>query len=363
MKKFFQSGVAPMTRSEPFLDHVVSYVNDDSTTSYTSIRALRNSDIFASVRIIAGDIASCDLVGEGNEIKLLNGLANPYTNGWHFIFSMAVNVLINGNAFAEIERDSTGKEIALHQKPNSSVTVSQESDYSLTYTITDEKGRKYKRKAKDILHFKHFTTDGLIGESPLIALTSELRLQENGNKLLTSFFSRGVNGGGILKVKKSDLDTAAKEAIRKKFDEANSGTNNSSKTLVIDETFDYSPMQINTEILKLVNSNDWTTKQIAKVYGLSTDRLGVEANHSNTEQANKMYLQNTLTHYLKVFESELSSKLGEQITFNVDRFNSDSQTTLENTIEAVKANIMTIEEARVKIGLKPLKNEEMEVSK
>lgn len=361
---FFQKLTPPKPHTEPFLDHVVSYISNDSATTYTSTRALRNSDIFASVRIIAGDIASCALASEkSTTTKLLNGKINDYTDSWHFIFSMAANVLLNGNAFAEIERDPTGKIIAFHQLTNSSVSVEQQTNRKLIYTFTDDEGHTHTCGSEDILHFKHFTTNGLIGESPLVALATDLKLQEGGSKLLSNFFNLGVHSGGILKIHKTDLDVAAKNEIRRKFEESNGGAENAVRTTVLDETTDYTPKEINTEILKLVNSNDWTTKQIAKVYGIGTDRLGVEANHSNTEQSNKMYLQNTLTHYLRVFESELSNKLDEPITFNVDRFNSDSQTTLENTIEAVKAKIMTIEEARVKIGLKPLKTEEMEVSK
>lgn len=41
------------TTGDPFLQHVVSIQSDDYTTSFTSVRALRNSDVFAAVRIIA----------------------------------------------------------------------------------------------------------------------------------------------------------------------------------------------------------------------------------------------------------------------------------------------------------------------
>ena len=352
---FFKSLNTVQTRSEPFIDHLVSLTSDDTAIQYTSVRALKNSDIFTAVKVIAGDIASSELMGKGPIVQLLNNKPNTYTDSRHFFFSMAANVLLNGNAFAEVERDPSGKVIAVHQLTNS-VSVKQLDNGSIVYETTDDKGKRYKLDSEDILHSKHFTTDGLVGISPLYALSGELKLQESGNKMLAGFFSRGVNGSGILKVKKSDLGLEAKEAIRKKFDEANGSTENALKTIILDETFEYTPIQVNTEILKLVNSNDWTTKQIAKVFGLSTDRLGVEANHSNTEQSNRMYLQNTLTHYLKAFEGELYNKLGVDITFNVDRFNSDIQTTFENAVKAVESSIMTINEAREKIGLNPIEN-------
>lgn len=352
---FFKGLNTVQARSEPFLDHLVSLTSNDTAIQYTSVRALKNSDIFTAVKVIAGDIASSELMGKGHIAKLLNNKPNDYTDSWHFFFSMAANVLLNGNAFSEIERDSDGQVVAVHQLTNS-VSVKQLDNGSIIYETTTDDGKNYTLKSEQVLHFKYFTTDGLVGLSPLHALSGELKLQESGNKLLSGFFSRGVNGSGILKVKKSDLGANSAEAIRKKFDEANGGTDRALQTIVMDETFEYTPLQINTEILKFVNSNDWTTKQIAKVYGLSTDRLGVEANHSNTEQSNRMYLQNTLTHYLKAFEGELYNKLGVDITFNVDRFTSDTQTTFENAVKAVESSIMTINEARKKIGLEPIEN-------
>ncbi|WP_406946611.1 phage portal protein, partial [Lactiplantibacillus plantarum] len=62
-----------------------------------------------------------------------------------------------------------------------------------------------------------------------------------------------------------------------------------------------SNLSLNTDVLKLVNSNDWTTRQIAKAFGLPPERLGVENDHSNQEQSGVQYLQGTLQHYFDSF--------------------------------------------------------------
>lgn len=361
----FKPLTEPKQTNDPFLDAVVSMVSDDSNVQYTGARAMNNSDVFTAIKIIASDIASSDLqcVVDGNihdmdMITFVNDKPNDYMDGWHFKFALAANLLLNGNSFAEVERESDNSIKALHIVPNSQMSVKQSDSGSLIYEVTKDK--KPRRIAVgNILHFKYFTQDGIIGTSPLSALKDELKIQGAGNKTIFNFFSRGVNGGGILKVKKADLDTTAKESIRKKFEEANGSANgdNALKTIVLDESFDYAPLEINTDVLKLVNSSDWTTKQIAKVYGLSTDRLGVEAQHSNTLQSNMMYLQNTLLHYFKAFTSELSNKLITDdekciLRFNSDRLlENDPQTTLENTIKAVQGSLMTINEGRSKLGL------------
>lgn len=349
---------AQQVTTDAFLDVLVSITSDDETTQYSSIKALRNSDIYAAVKIIASDIATSELYAENKDTtitKLINSKPNNYMSAWHYKFSQVANMLLNGNAFSLIERDETGAPFALHALLNGNVSIEQLDDGTVQYIHSDD-GEKTVLNDSDVLHFKYFSTDGLTGISPLYALRDELKLQERGNKLLAGFFKRGVNGSGILKVRKSNLDKKAKESIRQKFEDANAGDANALRTVILDEEMDYTPIQINTDILKLVNNNDWNTKQIAKVFGLSTDRLGVEANHSNTIQSNVMYLRNTLTHFLKAIESELNFKLDspKQLKFSTEWLIAEPQQQLENDLRAVELGILTANEMRKKMGLKAI---------
>src|SRR5574341_1147715 len=109
---FFKTGNTQSSTGDPFLDHVVSIQSDDYTTSYTSANSIRNSDVFTAVKIIASDIASSPLQlikasmpqADDELIKLLNEKPNSEMDGWHFKFALAVNMLLNGNSFAEIKR-------------------------------------------------------------------------------------------------------------------------------------------------------------------------------------------------------------------------------------------------------------------
>ena len=344
------------TTGDPFLDHVVSIQSDDYTTSFTSVRALRNSDVFAAVRIIASDIASSPIQLVKNNmpqaddelVKLLNEKPNSEMDGWHFKFALAVNMLLNGNSFAEIKRNGEKVE-ELHLLPNSSVTVTQLDNGTLSYQIGDKKRRV---KSSDILHFKYFTQDGLTGLPPLYALRDELKIQQAGNRTLHNFFTRGVSGSGILKVHKSDLDGSAKSAIREKFEEANgsSSGDNALRTIILDETMDYKSLEINTDVLKLANSSDWT-----KAFGVPIERLGVENEHSSTTQSNLQYIQSTLIHYFNVFVSEFDTKLKTNTRFNSDQLlETDPETKVKNVLDQVKGSLLTINEGRSKMGLPPM---------
>lgn len=359
---FFKSKGVQATTGDPFLDSVVSIQSDDYGNTYSSVGAIRNSDVFTAISIIASDIASSPIQSIKSNTpqlndelaQLINDSPNPIMDGWHFKYALAVNMLLNGNSFAEIVREND-KVTELHLLLNSSVTVTQSDTGTLSYNVG-----KRKINPSDILHFKYFTQDGLTGLSPLYALRDELKIQKAGNKTWFNFFSKGVNGSGVLKVHKSDLDGKAKQAIREKFEEANGSSDgvNALRTIILDETMDYQTLEINTDVLKLVNSSDWTSKQIAKCFGVPVERLSVENAHSSSVQSNLMYFQSTLIHYFNVFTSEINKKLKddpkEVYRFNADRLlEADPETKVQNILSQVSGSLLTINEGRSKLGLPP----------
>lgn len=355
---------------DPFLDTVISFTSTDGVT-YTSATAIRNSDVFTAVQIISQDIASSPIqlmvngiAEEENDLNyLLNVKPNDLMDAWHFKFAMAANMLLNGNSYAHIIRDKANTPVRLDFIPVSEVKSVDLEHENIVYTHDLGEGKTKKYPAEDILHFKMFTTDGLMGESPLLSLRNELAQQDAAKRTLLANFRKGVNSSGILKVKKSGLDKESKDSIRQKFEESNSGEGNALRTIILDDTMEYTPIEINTEILKLVNNNVYTTKQIAKAFGgIPLDRMGIETVNTSLETANLTYLQNTLSHYFSAISSELNIKLLEyplnrvqSFKFSTDRLREvDPTKKVENVSKLLQNSILTVNEARKEYGKPPV---------
>lgn len=349
-----------------FIDAVVSLTSDDNTTYY-GVNAIKNSDVFSAIRILASDVASSPIeLHKGSKptktdkyYNLLNNRPNNQVDGYNFKYALMVNLLLNGNAFAEIDNPDDPQELQLVK--NSSMEVKQDDETGrLIYLVSNSKGQQRRVNPDHILHFKCFSMDGITGTSPLMSLRDELEIQNAGNKMLASFYKNGINSNGILKVKGSDLDADAKSNIRTKFEAANAGASNTSRVMILDEGQEYTPMEVNSDVAKLVNSNDWTSKQIAKVFGLSSYQLGIEENHSNVEQTNLNYVNGTLRHWFDTFSSELDFKLLSgadkyNFSFNTDvLLTTDPNAVLENAIKGIQGGVLTINEAREKMNLPPV---------
>lgn len=340
-----------------FMDALVSMTSSDSAT-YVGAGALRNADVYTAIRVIASDIASNPIQGTNDKAaKLLNENPNPQMNGFNFKFALAVNLLLNGNAFAEITRDNSGRPTQLNFIKNSEMVVKQDDQSGqVTYNYQPNNLKRRQITPVNMLHFKYFTQDGIVGISPLYALRDQISVQKSGNNLLRGFFQNGVNGTTVLKVHKTDLDAGAKENIREQFEKANTG-NNALRSLVIDDSMDISNLEVNTDVLKFINSNDWSSRQIAEAFNIPIERLGVENEHSSNEQSNLLYLQNSLSDYFSVFSSEINSKLAGTYTFNTDKlFSADPATNQDLALKGLQGGLLTVNEARSKIGLAPVDN-------
>lgn len=346
----------PKTRddnSDPFIDAVVSMTISDASL-YVGAGALKNSDIFSAIRKISGDIAGNEIVyddnsQQGNRLtNLLNKAPNSNQNAWSFWFALMCSCLLNGNSYARIMRNASGQVTALEYMPNNETTVTQNDETGvLTYHYKNRTLR-----SSEVLHFKVFTQDGYKGISPIYALRDQIDTQHSKNDTVTKYFQNGYIGKSILTVHGSDLDAEAKNNIREKFLEAN---NSDSSTIILDDNVSYNNLPVDKSVVEVANEIDWTTRQVAAAFGLPVEVLGVENEHSSSEQSMLSYLQSTLTYYFKCITSELDAKLAtSNYHFNFDTsklFTADTTVMYKMYENAIKNGLLTPNEARQKLGL------------
>lgn len=368
----FNSEQRSYTNQEAYMDFINT---TDTANRYVGIEALNNSDVFTGVKIIATDIASNplylktsngDTVTDVDILHLLNTKPNNYMTAFSFKFALIANLILCGESFAVIVRDN-GVPVSLELLLPSEVTVYLNANNELVYeisTITNKPLPTSSRivESRDILHFKYFTTDGLRGLSPLSALQQELSMVDVGNRTILSSLKKGVVGSGILKVRNGALSVDAKTKIREDFESMLKGSDSLARTIILDDTMQYTPLEVSTEVLKLINSNTWQTKQIAKALGLPLDRFGMELVNTSTEETNHNYVKTSLSGYITAFTSELNSKLlTDNSAMEVDTTAITRPPQVKQwdmALNAVEKGVISVDEARQMLGYNSLNTEE-----
>lgn len=338
---------------------------------YTSVDKLQNSNVFTAVNVIANDIATNPIKLESDNVNhiadenfsdlnyLLNVKPNSYMSARDFKYALTANLLLTGNGYARILKTKAGQPMSLVLLYPSWVTLEIDEDSNIRYVIQDNTHNPYILTPDEIIHVKFLSTNGLIGTSPLYSLADEMKLQKQGNKLLNDFFGSGINGSAILKMPgKPSPDARAK--IREEWIKANTGEK-THRVMVLAGNEEYTPVEIDTSILKIVNSNDYTTKQIAKAFGIPVSRLGLENAHTSLTQSNLDYIQNSLDHYFNRITSELNIKLltyeqalNYHFEFDVSRLMElDTETNMKETLNWFQNGLIDDNEARQRLGYAP----------
>ena len=342
---------------------IIDIIALDSNASLVSVSgetALVQSDIFNAVRIISSDVASADYKADKNSKieDILNKQANSSTTAFNFLFTLIANTLLNGNGFAEIERDKNGLVTGLRNVKSNLVTIMESEDGTeLGYrVIGDNETRDI--NSKDIIHLKAFSLDGKKGISPIYSLKPELAMQKNGTNLLVNSFKRGITTNGILKLSKGKLNNASKKEIRESFEEANSGSQNSGSVMILDEGETFEQLTVDTKVLEMIQNNKYSTQQIAKTFGIPLNRFGMELVNSSDVQANDLYISSTLNAYVNMIVQELDSKLNTEIEISfATLLGASKEALLLKLIEEKQGEgVLTVNEVRKFYGLSPIKD-------
>ncbi|WJK31053.1 phage portal protein [Limosilactobacillus reuteri] len=335
--------------------------------SYSGIGALRNSDVLTAVSHVASNVARFPIVildDDKNAVKniksvdyLLNKHPNDMLSAYHWRFLMTVNAILTGDGFSRIIRDPHTKaplEIQYFPPSQTYIDDSDVTNIKYEFTLINQKGggQTIVVPAEDVIHFMFFTYDGIHGRSPLLSLADEIGLQDDGIKTLRRFFKSGLKGG-LLKAK-GKLSPEARLKTRKAFEYAQANSNAGSP-IVTDDTFDYSPIEIDTNVLQLINSNNYSTAQIAKALHIPAYKLAVNSPNQSIKQLNEDFITSDLPYYFKPIASNL------EMTMLTDRqrhnchieFDTRKETgmSMDDVQKGVTNNVITPNEGRVRMGL------------
>ena len=339
----------------------IDYINTGTvyTTNFTGLKALTNSDIYTGVNIIAGDIAQSPFKPvetttiDESLLHLLN--KEPKENQSHYTMMYAVvsNLILTGNAYVLIHRKNDDSVKELEFVETQQVNVIRDLATGLyRYEVNMPYGNiMYKCNPRDILHFKLSTTDGWLGRSPLLSLNDEISLQTNGLKVLNNFFSKGVFSGGILKLLNGTVNNSAKKQIRDDFE----AVNGNGGVIVIDDSQEFTDNKINTEVLKLIQANKFSTQQIAKVLGIPVNRFGQELVNSSDTGQNDIYIASTIAMYESSICDEINLKLGVELELDLSKLRQDTpddrlRRIAEGRVKSEFAQALTINNAREYLG-------------
>lgn len=331
-----------------------------SGSAYISGReypALENSDFWGALTDICQMYATMPVHVYGKDrtkienhplLYLLKVQTAPYLPADMFRFIMGFNLEIHGTAMAIIERDRMGTVTALYPVSPKAVLPSWENGRLYwKYVSSSEKFRD-----EDMLRVTRTPVGYTAVLSPIDYANRDLETFANAQELQSNYYRNGASIGGIVTVPRG-TSKEVKNQIKALFQGEYSGSGNSYKTAIIEDSMKYEPIKLdNTDIAKLEAAQKWTREQIlARFYGISST-----ATYSNEEQRGIQKMLAVQPRFV-LFENAFDKLLpfGEYVKFNLEgMMRSDHSTTATYLRTLVDGGIMTTNESRKVLDLPPI---------
>lgn len=341
------------------LEFLTPYLNKGEATAVSAF--------FGGVQLISNTIASIpihvrhkdngDIIYHAVNIAFDNSLQSKFTIMKQLIWDLYVH----GNGVCYIKRSSDGSPIELIYAPHGT--------YSIMYTETPRKlyylfPQITTRKVEpiNVLHLVMNSKDGINGKGIPIYAKKLLDIALATDTHAKNYFENGANIDGILKSNKP-LSNAQKTDIKQSWQTVH-GAGKQGGIAVVGNDMDYIPVGSNSNDSQMLESRKWNTEAVCQYLNIDPILLGLSgaSSYNALEQSQLSFLSHVIYPLISLIESEFNRKLlkpSEKSEYYIDFDENhvmfaDKSATSNYYATLVKNGIMTINEARHNLELKPM---------
>lgn len=290
----------------------------------TDETALMCAPVYDAINQISGDLAKLPLLllqlrkGGAKEpytdsklYKLLKDEPNPEMGALDFRRAVQANALIYGNGYAEIERDQTGRATALWPLDAARVRSDRDARDTLVYRVPDSKGEVTMIPARDMLHIRGLSLDGICGFSVVQKARQAIGLALAAERFGASFFGQGSVFGGVLSHETDDLDEDQKAEIRLNIEKYHNSTDKAHRFLILGRGFKYESFGVKPNDSQMDELRSKQVEEVARFFNIPVHKLKNldRATNNNIEQQDLEYYKGCLLTWIVEWEQEVNRKL------------------------------------------------------
>ncbi|MDU4632188.1 MAG: phage portal protein, partial [Pseudomonas aeruginosa] len=191
---------------------------------------------------------------------------NPFMTMLNFLKFVVVNMALRGNAFALIERNRHGEPIGLIPLGIDQVTI--DTDEDLLYWVQPKDGERFPVSPENMLHFKIFSMDGIVGLSPIEYQAETMGLAKAGQQWSARFMRKGGFTGGYI-IFKEFLTEKQQAQVMARFPDVRKGdADDLGKIAVLQGGPTFVPAGLSQKDAQFIESQQFQEEALAGIYGV-----------------------------------------------------------------------------------------------
>ena len=331
--------ITPETDYKEWLD----FLGIEDENDLTGLNSLKETTVFTCIKIRSETLSNCPLkiyqdkdgIKKATEhylYRLLKLRPNPFMSAKTFWGCMEVQRMIYGNAYAWLDMDMAGKIKGIYPLDASHMQIyvdnagifNSENNIWYIYSVN---GKRYKLLPDEVYHFKGFTTNGIVGISPLEALKTTVENAKSSAEFLNNSYKSGMQTSGIINYT-GTLDDKQKEIFLEKFAKMSAGLKNANRTALMPIGFQYQPIALKLTDAQFIENTRFTLQQLTAAFGIKPHQINDQSktSYASAAEAYREFYTGTMLDAFTVYEQEITYKSfldseiddGLYVKFNVD---------------------------------------------
>lgn len=330
--------------------------------------AMQISAVWAAVRIISETIGSLPFhlyartEGGRREAtshplhRVLTERPNQYQTPVEFWESIALNLVVSGNAYAIIQR-SGRRIVGLLPVSSSQIETELLPDGTVVHKYLSGADVKV-YSSESMWHVKLFG-NGIVGLSPLSYSRQSVGIAIAADNRVSKMYGNGAKPSGVLTIDKT-LTKEQRASIRQNFAEMSEG--NDDRLFVLEAGMQYHQVSMTPQDIQMLDSRRFQIEDIGRFFGvpsiLLNQTFGQSSLGSNVYEIMQAYYKLSLRPYLEKLEASverwlLDDEAGVSYEAEFDfaaLLRADIKTRMEANRAAINSGQLTPNEARALEG-------------
>ena len=286
----------------------------------TPANATQFSAVFASVRVISETLASVPLLiyerkGDRGKDRAVNHPLyrvlrtrpnNQKTSGVEFRQMLMSHVLLWGNGYAQILKNSAGEVLELRPIHPSIVTPRLNESGDVYYEVRTRSG-KIMLPGNEVFHLRGYRDSGLEGMSPITAARQAIKMGLSLESFTTNFFDGGAFPAGVLEYEAGEMSQEARTNLRTSWQDFHGGANRGKKVAILEAGLKWKPMGIPQADAQFLEQRRFQIEEIARIYRVPPHMLGdlTRSTYSNIEQQSQEFVTYCLLPWFRMWEDAI----------------------------------------------------------
>lgn len=286
--------------------------------------ALMLSAVWACMAVIATNLAAAPThiyepvegtkrrkrIDRDNRVWLLNTRPNDEMTAIAFREAMFFQALGDGNSYAEIGRDRAGRVAALWPLLSDRVTPRRDDAGELVYDVREPDGSVKTLAARDVIHLRGPSINGLMGENLVARAARTLAVAAAHERFSAAFYGRGAQLGGIMEFP-TKLTDEQKASLRESWEYNHAGLGKAHRLLVLEHGAKFNATTVKPVDGQLVEDKKFSVEEIARWWGVPLHKIQhlEHATFSNIEHQGLEFVNGCLHPWSIRYCQELNAKV------------------------------------------------------